>query len=166
MADLDIPALRALCEAATADLDVLRIQFAAAQATLTAECAEHVELNGHIDVAEQAHDYLAAERDLHGDPGGKLSDFIASLAIVIEQCDRQRRRANWYEAAHTAGKQKLIEYAVAKETDAITAWLLGGECAHQSNVDLTDPDCPIGTALTLAAAAIRSGAWRTNTKET
>jgi hypothetical protein len=96
--------------------DVLRAQLDAANAAISAECVEHVELNGHIDNATFAHDYLLGERD-KGDPSGRLHDFVASLEVVIDQCDKQRRRANWYEAAHTAGKAKLIEHAVAKALD-------------------------------------------------
>jgi hypothetical protein len=98
-----------------AERDEARAQFDAASATLQAECVAHVELNGHIDNATFAHDYLLGERD-KGDPSGRLHDFVASLEVVIDQCDRQRRRANWYEAAHTAGKAKLIEHATAALT--------------------------------------------------
>lgn len=94
--------------------DVLHAQFAAAQAELAKECVEHSELNGHIDIVEQCRDYLVHAMTDGGDPSGKLQDFVESLRIVIDQCDRQRRRANWYEAAHTAGKEKLIEQAVEK----------------------------------------------------
>jgi L-alanine-DL-glutamate epimerase-like enolase superfamily enzyme len=49
-----------------------------------------------------------------GDPSGKLNDFIRSLSIVVDQFDKQRRRANWHEAGYKAGKQKVVDYAVEK----------------------------------------------------
>jgi hypothetical protein len=106
---------RAHIAALTSARHVLRAQLDAANAAISAECVEHVELNGHIDNATFAHDYLLGERD-KGDPSGRLHDFVASLEVVIDQCDKQRRRANWYEAAHTAGKAKLIEHATATLT--------------------------------------------------
>jgi hypothetical protein len=102
-----------------AERDVLRAQLDATRAAIGSECVEHVELNDHIDTAEQAHDYLAHEAIDH--PSGKLHDFTAALRIVIDQLDRQRRRANWYEAAHDAGKTKLIEHAVEKATADLIA---------------------------------------------
>lgn len=75
---------------------------------------EHSELSGHIDIAEQCRDWLLSECVEGADPSGKLHDFVESLRIVIDQLDRQRRSRNWYEAAYTAGKQKLIEHATEK----------------------------------------------------
>lgn len=88
-------------------------QLDATRNAIGAECVEHVELNGHIDIAEQCRDYLTHVMD-GSDPSDRLQDFVAALRIVIDQCDRQRRRANWYESAYTAGKQKVIESAVER----------------------------------------------------
>lgn len=85
-------------------------QLTAANAAL--DLVEHSELSGHIDIAEQCRDYLAHEAA--DDPSGKLQDFVESLRVVIDQLNRQRRSRNWYEAAYTAGKQKLIEHALSK----------------------------------------------------
>lgn len=133
--------------------DVLHAQFTAAQATCAAECVEHVELNGHIEVAEQLHDWLVYRRDHGPDSGGKLDDFIASLRIVIDQCDKQRRRANWYEAAHDAGKEKLIESRIAR------ALAPAREAAHAlanavTALGLAAPDTPevLATANPIADA--------------
>lgn len=82
-----------------------------ANAATAAALAEHAELNGHIEIAEQCRDYLAHEAADNGDPTGKLQDFESSLRVVLDQLDRQRRSRNWYEVAYTAGKQKLIESA-------------------------------------------------------
>jgi hypothetical protein len=111
-----------------------------------AECVEHVELNGYIDLAEQCRDYLNHQTMDEGDPSGRLQEFVGALRIVIDQCDRQRRRANWYEGAYTAGKQKLMEVSANDEAERIAQWLeyLGGH------------------ARTLAAP-IRSGAYKENT---
>lgn len=99
-------------------LDAQRLaELNAAQAAIDAACIEHAELNGHIEIAEQALDWVAHERDLV-DPSGKLEDFFKSLSVVIDQCEKQRRRANWHEAAHNAGKAKLIEQATAAATTA------------------------------------------------
>lgn len=104
-----------------AENELLRVRVAeleasmdAAQAAIVSECVEHVELNGHIEVCEQLSDYLSHEIMDSGDPSGKLSDFVGSLNIVIDQFDKQRRRANWHEAGYKAGKQKVIDYAVEK----------------------------------------------------
>ena len=83
----------------------------AAQAAIVSDCVEHTELNGHIDTAEELRDWLSSEA-FDGETGGKLADYIQALGIVIEQFDKQRRRANWHEAGYKAGKQKLIDYAV------------------------------------------------------
>lgn len=96
----------------TSELAERNAQLDAMRAAVSAECVEHVELNGYIDIAEQCRDYLSHETMDNGDPSGKLRDFGKALRIVIDQCDLQRRRANWYEAAYTAGKTKLIESAV------------------------------------------------------
>lgn len=101
-------------ESLRASLAERNAQLDAVRNAIAAECVEHVELNGHLDLAEQCHDWLAHEIVDEGDPSGRLGEFVESLRIVIDQCDRQRRRANWYEAAYTAGKQKLIESAVAR----------------------------------------------------
>lgn len=100
--------------AALGERDVLHAQLDATRATIGTECVEHVELSGHIDIANQAHDYLVQEAI--DDQTGKLHDFTIALRIVIDQLDRQRRRANWYEAVYDAGKTKLIEHAVDKAT--------------------------------------------------
>jgi hypothetical protein len=84
----------------------------AANAATTGTLVEHSTLNGHIDIAEQCRDYLVHEAT--DDPSGKLQDFVESLRMVIDQLDRQRRSRNWYEVAYSAGKQKLIEYALSK----------------------------------------------------
>lgn len=107
-------------------LDAQRLaELNAAQAAVDAACIEHAELNGHIEIAEQALDWVAHERDLV-DPSGKLEDFFKSLSVVIDQCEKQRRRANWHEAAHDAGKAKLIEQAT---TELLTARdKLAAEC--------------------------------------
>lgn len=96
-----------------AAMAVVSAQLDAARSAIGAGCVEHVELNGHIDIAEQARDWIAHEAN-SGGPSERLGEFVESLRVVIDQCDRQRRRANWYEAAHEAGKAKLIESAVAK----------------------------------------------------
>lgn len=87
-------------------------QLDATRTAIGAECVEHAELSGHIDLAEQCRDWLCHE--MANDPSGKQGDFVTALRIVIDQLDRQRRRANWYETAYTAGKQKLIESAVER----------------------------------------------------
>lgn len=93
--------------------DGLRARLAAAEAAnASIQIVDHVELNGHVDIAEQCRDWIA--RLDADEPSGKLQDFAASLRIVIDQLDRQRRQRNWYEVAYTAGKQKLIEAAVDK----------------------------------------------------
>jgi hypothetical protein len=143
----------------TTDRDTLRAraielqaQLDAACATVSSECVEHVELNGHIDLAEQCCDWINHEAMDSGDPGGKLQDFASALRIVIDQCDRQRRRANWHEAGYKAGKTKLIEYAVAKEVEAIAAYIND----HYVGRD-DDPHVIAGDI----EADIRSGAYRT-----
>jgi hypothetical protein len=103
-------------------LDDLRARLHDAEAANAAiEIVEHVELNGHVDIVEQCHDWLAMERDIAGDPSGKLQDFVGSLRIVIDQLDRQRRQRNWYEVAYSAGKRKLIESAVEKRLESVRA---------------------------------------------
>ena len=93
--------------------DGLRARLAAAEAAnASIQIVDHVELNGHIDIVEQCRDWVV--RLDADEPSGKLRDFAASLRIVIDQLDRQRRQRNWYEVAYTAGKQKLIEAAVDK----------------------------------------------------
>lgn len=94
----------------------------AAQAAIVSECVGHVELNGHIDTAEELRDWLSSEA-FDGETGGKLADYIHALGIVIEQFDKQRRRANWHEAGYKAGKQKVVDYAVEKATNALSARL-------------------------------------------
>ncbi len=133
--------------------DVLHAQFTAAQATLTAECVEHAELNGHIDIAEQCRDWLAMRED---DAGGKIDDFVESLGIVIRQLDRQRRRANWFEAAHEAGKEKLVECRLVKALGPAR------EAAHElaravTALGLAAPDTPevLATANPIADAEFK-----------
>lgn len=133
--------------------DVLHAQFAAAQATLAQKCVEHVELNGHIDLVEQCRDWLAMRED---DAGGRIQEFVDSLGIVIAQLDRQRRRANWYEAAHEAGKEKLIESRLAK------AIAPAREAAHAlanavTALGLAAPDTPevLATADPIADAEFK-----------
>jgi predicted GTPase len=110
-----------------------------ANRAMGAEIVEHVELNGHVDVVEQLHDYLLNEST--SDPTGKLQDFCESLRIVIDQLDRQRRQRNWYEVAHTAGKQKLIESALEKQVSAHLQEIqrldlaLAKERAHSAETD-------------------------------
>ena len=57
-----------------------------AHAEMDAAQADHVELNGHIDVAKECCDYLYHEAMDSGDPSGKLRDFVTSLSIVMQQC--------------------------------------------------------------------------------
>jgi hypothetical protein len=104
-----------------------------ANATVTATLVEHSELNGHVDMVQQCRDYLAGLVDHEGDPSGRLRDFVASLCVVIDQFDRQRRNRNWYESAYTAGKQKLIESALSKQVEAITVWLETVDPSNDSN---------------------------------
>lgn len=110
-------------ELAARDVEVarLRAEADASRAAIGKECVEHSELNGHIDIAEQCRDWLDHLATDEGDPTGKLQDFSQSLRVVIDQLDRQRRRANWYEAAYDAGKAKLIESAVDKALTAVRA---------------------------------------------
>ena len=46
------------------------------------------ELNGHLDTAEELHDYLRAGIDkvmsFGGETGGKLEDFAQSLRVVLD----------------------------------------------------------------------------------
>lgn len=101
--------------------DVARAELDATRTAISSECVEHVELNGHIDIAEQLRDYLNHEAMDGGDPSGKLHDFVTTLGVVVGQLYRQRSRANWYEAAYDAGKAKLIETAVSKALDTARA---------------------------------------------
>jgi len=100
-----------------AEIAALRARLAGAEAANAEQSktlVEHTELTGHIDTVEECRDFLAHEAANEGDPSGKLHDFVASLRVVIDQLDRQRRSRNWYEVAYTAGKQKLVESAVDK----------------------------------------------------
>lgn len=113
----------------------LQAEASASRAALGAGCVEHAELSGHIDM---------------------LHDFVASLRVVISQVDRQRRRANWYEAAYDAGKAKLIEHAtanIAAERDALRAEVervdalrceaLTELAAKRAEVERTRPVCEL-----------------------
>lgn len=93
--------------------DELEASMDAAQAVIVAPCIEHTELNGHIETCEELRDWLSSEA-FDGETGGKLADYIKSLGIVVDQFDKQRRRANWHEAGYKAGKQKVVDYAVSK----------------------------------------------------
>lgn len=144
-----VPQILAAYEQACAERNELASQLVgaeAANAETTETLVEHSELNGHIEVAEQCRDYLAHEIADNGDPGGGLQDFVDSLRIVIDQLDRQRRSRNWYEVAYQAGKQKLIEYAVAKETTSLRALLaetvgIAKRLATRDPMDLTCVVC-------------------------
>jgi hypothetical protein len=115
----DLAAEHARLEAENADLRARLHGAESANAAIP--LVDHVELNGHIELVEQCHDYLAHEASDPGDPSGKLQDFVESLRIVIDQFDKQRRSHNWYEVAYSAGKQKLIESALAKQAAQLAA---------------------------------------------
>lgn len=104
------------------EIERLRAQLVGAEfanAAAAAILVEHSEINGHVEVVEQCIDYLDHEITDNGDPTGKLRDLSESLRVVIDQLDRQRRSRNWYEAAYVAGKQKLIESALRKQTEKL-----------------------------------------------
>lgn len=96
------------------ELERVEAELRAGNAAVERDRVEHVELNGHIDIAQQCVDWLASDLAVHGDQSGRLRDFVESLRIVIDQLDKQRRACNWYEASTRAGKDKLIESAVAR----------------------------------------------------
>lgn len=121
-----LPALLDLVEEQAREIESLRLRASeleasmdAAQAAIVSECIEHIELNGHIDICKQLCDHLDYEAMAtpDGDPSGKLRDFVTSLSIVVDQFDKQRHRANWNEAGYKAGKQKVVDHAVAKATE-------------------------------------------------
>lgn len=97
-------------------------QLNATRKPLDIDCTDHVELNGHIEIAEQALDWMAVE--MRGDAfDTKVQDFRKSLRIVIDQCEKQRRRANWYICAYDAGRAKLVEHWQAETAETIARWL-------------------------------------------
>lgn len=120
---------RVECERLRERLVEREAQLDAHRGKLDSDCVEHVELNGHLDIAEQALDWMAHEiRDDAFDT--KVQDFRASLRIVIDQCVKQRLRGNWYIASYDAGRAKLVEHWQAKTAEAIAAWLEGKATAH------------------------------------
>lgn len=151
-------ALNEMVGEVTRERDEARAQLDAMRIPISGACVGHSELNGYIDTAEQCRDWLTSESA--NENSGKMEDFAEALDVVVDQVEKQRRRANWYEAAYEAGKTKLIEAALAKQAEAIAAFLLSPELANTAGVDLTNPDCPIGATLTDAANEIRTGAWR------
>lgn len=159
-----IAAAQAKTDRAVLEIVHLSAMHEAACKAVSAECMEHVQLNGHIETATFAHDYLMGERD-KGDPSGRLADFVASLEVVIDEVDRQRRRANWYEAGYTASKQKLIDHAVDKATAPLISELqssrtvvAAAEAHHEAE------SAEIGISIddaSDAAVRIRQRKWKT-----
>ncbi len=58
----------------------------------------------------------------------------------------------------------VAEQAEAQTVEAIAAMLLGNDMANACGVDLTNPRCPVGVTLTIAARAVKSGAWKRGAK--
>lgn len=163
-----IAAAEAKTDAVIVEREALKAQLHAAESAnraLSETLVEHSELNGHIDMVERCRDWIAAEAT-EGDESGKLHDFVASLRIVVDQLDKQRRSRNWYEVAYTAGKQKLIEHAVDKAVERIDQWLYDevkrlGEAWRVAPVGLArnglaDKQEAVADLLT----AFRSCAWK------
>jgi hypothetical protein len=101
------------------------------------------------------------------------NELKSRLAIVEKERDEARRQRD--EAEHivhveerptrTALRLMTVERdnalaEVARLTDVIATYILGPEVANAFGVDLTDPSCPIGTALTVLANNIRSRKWK------
>lgn len=97
-------------------------------------CLEHGELSDRIRDAIEGCDYLDVlagalvrhSASISLEERAAIPDvlrYATGLRAVVDQCDRQRRRANWYEAGFEAGKAKLIESAVERATADLRAQL-------------------------------------------
>jgi hypothetical protein len=112
---------------------------------------------------------LTAERD---QLGVELALTVAAKdeladawGIVSRSADRRQERIEELERKLLAERElapQIIkgdaDNVRAETTEQIAAFILSAEVANLAGVDLTDPDCPRGEALTIAASAIRI--WR------
>jgi hypothetical protein len=107
--------------------------------------------------------------DEAGFPASAMIGPDAPLRIVRKlhaDLTAMRHRAERAEAELTEVVDAVIgapqnTAVIAAVERRIAAWLLGPDAANLTSVDLTDPVCPRGTTLTIAADAIRAGTWRT-----
>lgn len=79
---------------------------------------------------------------------------------AVTRAEVAERERDAIAEAYAAAPETITRIIESRTAEAIARYLISPELVNETGVDLTNPECPIGVALSKASVYVKTGAWR------